>query len=357
LRGARVSPRPGCRARLDRLLDLLYAQAAAARRRWHERHPESQRRLQQPVISIGNLSVGGTGKTPLVAAVARLLLARGERPAILSRGYGRRLRDVGVVVVSDGRRVCASLESSGDEPLMLANAIPDAIVAVCEDRHLAGSLAERQLGATVHVLDDGFQHLALARDLDVLVTSPGEITHGRVLPFGRLRERQDAAARAHLVVVVGADAAAARSEAWALGVSQSCGAARVLSLESRVVGLETGVLSLGSRVWRPAVAVAGIGDPEQFFEGLRNAGAEVRATRAFRDHHRYSTLDVRAIAELARAASVDTVLTTEKDAVRFAVLGALPFQLRAVPLTLVLDPPDPLAACVDTALARARNVA
>ncbi len=328
------------------MLDLLYAQAVAARRRWFERHPEARRRLRHPVISIGNVSVGGTGKTPLVAAVADWLIARGERPAILSRGYARRDVADGVVVVADGTRTLATLERAGDEPLMLARRVPRAIVAVGEDRYLAGAIAERRLGATVHVLDDGFQHLALARDLDVLVTSPAEITGGRVLPFGRLRESVDAAARADVVVVVGADLAGARSEAWALGISQAVGARRVLP----------GPLDVGpprdSVGGSPVFAFAGIGHPEQFFAGLREAGWNVCGTRAFADHHHYSDGELRAVADAARAASAETIVTTEKDAVRLDARGHTPFAWTAVPMTLGLDSWDTLAACLETTLER-----
>jgi tetraacyldisaccharide 4'-kinase len=323
------------------LLDLLYAQVVGARRRWYERHPHARHRLQRPVISIGNLSVGGTGKTPLVAWVVEWLLARGERPAILSRGYGRRLRDVGVVVVSDATRVIADLDAAGDEPLMLARAFPGAVVSVCEDRYLAGVVAERRLGATVHVLDDGFQHVALARDLDVLVTAPGEISNGRVLPFGRLREGASAASRAHLVVFVGADESTARTEAWTLGVSQFCAARRVMLPQQTDA----------------VFAVAGVGQPEQFFQGLRDAGVDVRGTKAFRDHRRYTASDVRVIAEAARAVGAAVVATTEKDAVRFEPLGPLPFTLSAVALRLELESPETLEGLLDAALARARHAA
>ena len=182
-----------------------------ARRRWAERHPDRRRRLAHPVVSVGNLSVGGTGKSPIVAAIANWLVAQGERPAILSRGYARADAAEGVVVVSDGTRVLASIDRAGDEPLMLARQAPGSVVCVSPDRHLAGTLAERQFGCTVHVLDDGFQHIELARDLDILVTTVGEIPQGRVLPMGRLREPIDAAARAHVLVVSGATAGAAAS--------------------------------------------------------------------------------------------------------------------------------------------------
>ena len=170
-----------------------------ARRRWAERHPDRRRRLARPVISVGNLSMGGTGKTPVVAAIADWLIAQGERPAILSRGYARADAADGVVVVSDGTRVLATIDRAGDEPLMLARQVPGAAVCVSPDRYLAGTLAERQLGCTVHVLDDGFQHVELARDLDVLVTTVGEIPQGACHPDGppaRADRRGRARARA-----------------------------------------------------------------------------------------------------------------------------------------------------------------
>jgi tetraacyldisaccharide 4'-kinase len=322
------------------LLDRVYAVAVRARRRWYERHPAAVRRLASPVVSIGNLTVGGAGKTPLVRAIAEWLIAQGERPAILSRGYGRRHAVDGVVVVSDGQRVVSDLTRSGDEPLMLARAVPGAVVAVADDRYLAGVVAERRLNATVHLLDDGFQHLRLARDLNVLVTSAGEVSAGRTLPFGRLREPVDAAARADLVVVMGADAAAARAEAWTLGVSLSVGARRTLPRASADA--------------TPAVAVAGIANVTQFFDGLRAAGWPVVETLSFRDHHPYSARDVSRIAAAARSVGASTVLTTEKDAVRFEPLAPLPFTLQPVPLSLDFDDWSTLSASIAEALRRRR---
>jgi tetraacyldisaccharide 4'-kinase len=315
------------------------------------------------VVSVGNLSVGGTGKTPLVALLAARLLAQGERPAILSRGYGRRDRRDGVVVVSDGETVRAGLDEAGDEPLMLARAVPGAIVAVCEDRHLAGVLAERRLGATLHLLDDGFQHVQLARDVDILVTFPGEITQGRVLPFGRLRESAAAAARAHFVVIVDADEATARSEAWELGISQFATARRVLVLDalrggaSDVRGLPGGARDAGTRedvFAEPVFAVAGIARPDRFFAMLQDAGVRVAGTRAFADHHLYTDADVESLDRARRAAGAGCVVTTVKDAVRFEPLGELPFALHAVPMTLQVEGWDALEASIAQALARAR---
>lgn len=319
------------------------------RRRRVERQPQRQRRLLRPVISVGNLSVGGTGKSPVVAALAEWLIARGERPSILSRGYARANDADGVVVVSDGRTMLATVEQSGDEPLMLARQVPRAVVCVSPDRHLAGTLAERQLGCTIHILDDGFQHLDLARDLDILVTMIGEIPNGRVIPMGRLREPIDAAARAHVLVVSDATAGAASAEAWALGISQSCGAVRTLG-DPIAIDQPNGL----PRQDAPGtvLAVAGIANPERFITSLKDAGWNVLDALTFADHHRYTPADVRRIAERVSASRADAVFTTDKDAVRFEGLGLgqLPFPLYRVPLTVRFEPEDALFGAVQAVL-------
>src|SRR5205085_980145 len=155
---------------LIHLLSSLYSAVAVRRRQWYASHPARRLRLSRPVISVGNLSVGGSGKTPVVAHLARLLVDAGERPAILTRGYGRRRR-VRVTVVADRTAIRAGVFSSGDEPLMLARALPGVAVVVSPSRYRAGQLAETELGATVHLLDDGFQHLQIDRDVDLLLVS------------------------------------------------------------------------------------------------------------------------------------------------------------------------------------------
>ena len=329
------------------------------RRRGIERHPQRQKRLARPVISVGNLSVGGTGKTPVVAALAERLVAAGHRPAILSRGYARTDAVDGVVVVSDGAAIRASVDQSGDEPLMLARQVPNAIVCVSPDRHLAGTLAEQQLGCTVHLLDDGFQHLELARNLDVLVTTIGEIANGRVLPAGRLREPMDAAARAHFLVVSDATAGAAQAEAWALGIQQSCGAARTLA-EPVSIRLKADTTTTDTTMWCPALAgltrdgarvmaVAGIANTNRFFEALRAGGWNVVDQIGFPDHHRYSANDVASIDAKLKSSGADAVFTTDKDAVRLEGLS-LPFTVYRVPLVVQFDPPDALWQSVITVL-------
>lgn len=317
------------------------------RRTWVEHHPDRRQQLARPVISVGNLSMGGTGKSPVVAAIAQWLVDHGERPAILSRGYGRADAADGVVVVSDGTRVLEGVARSGDEPLMLARQVPGAAVCVSPDRYLAGTLAERQLGCTVHILDDGFQHLQLARDLDVLVTTMGEIPLGKVIPMGRLREPMDAAARAQVLVVSDATAGAASTEAWSLGISQSCGALRTLGSPVRVGGPDP-----GSRIPDPEkiLAVAGIANPVRFIDALRDAGWQVVETVTFPDHHRYTRADLDRIAVALARTGANAVLTTDKDAVRFEALGDLPFALYRVPLVVTFEPADVLFESVKAVL-------
>jgi len=225
------------------------------RRRWYE--DGRQRRLGRPVISIGNISMGGRGKTTLVAHVARLLVAAGERPAILSRGYARADRADGVVVVSDGHHLLADVDRGGDEPFMLARQLPGVAVLVSEDRVLAGRLAERAFGATVHLLDDGFQHLTLARDADIVIAAPEDIG-GQPLPFGRLREPPAALSRADVVI------ASDDSNDIVTRYMQAAGGPAVFTL-TREVGdprsIDGGTAVTGRG---PAVAFSGIASPESF---------------------------------------------------------------------------------------------
>jgi len=296
------------------------------RRSWYERHPQSRRSLDRPVISVGNLSVGGSGKTPIVAALARMLLDMGQRPAILSRGYARRRATDGVVVVSDGNRVLEPVENSGDEPQMLARALPGVPVLVCADRHLAGRLAEKRFAATVMLLDDGFQHLALGRNVDVLVMPASDLDDA-VLPSGRLREPLDAASSADCVLVPGSLEDVSRVAA----TFDRMPVFRVTNHFGTVQGLDASAPS-GTRV----VAVAGIARPERFFTTLREQGFEIVRELRFPDHHWFSSDDLDRIRTIAKELSADLVVTTEKDAVRVVPQSGW----AVLPMTAVIEPPE-----------------
>jgi tetraacyldisaccharide 4'-kinase len=264
------------------------------------------------VISIGNLTVGGSGKTPLALEIARLLLEMGERPSILSRGYARKIASDGVVIVSDGSRVLAGVEQSGDEPQMLAHALPRVPVLVSPSRYAAGRIAESRLGCTVHVLDDGFQHFDLVRDVDLLVAPDASDT--RTLPFGRLREPLDAAKDADAVLV----------EDDVRSADLQVGQPR-FTFTRRLGGPSSD---------RRAFAFAGIARPERFFSDLEHAGWTLTGRRSFRDHHHYSNQDIELVRRAATASGAEVILTTQKDIVRIAE----PAGIVAVPLEVTLDP-------------------
>jgi tetraacyldisaccharide 4'-kinase len=294
----------------------------------------SATRLRRPVISVGNLATGGRGKTPVVAHVTRLLLEAGERPAILSRGYGRRLREDGVVVVSDGTHLLADLDRSGDEPLMLARALPGARVAVCELRALAGALAERVLGATVHVLDDGFQHRSLARALDLVIVTPDDLADRR-LPFGRLRESPGALGRADAVIVDGDVPDDRLPGRRVFRLVRQPGALEAVD----AAGLATTPSPPG-----PVVAVAGIAGPARFRATLEAAGWTVTELLAFADHHRFTVRDLARIADGVRDAGAVAVVTTTKDAERLRPWRPLPVPVFALPLAVVVEPAEAFRA-------------
>jgi tetraacyldisaccharide 4'-kinase len=316
------------------VLSSAYGAAAAWRRRWYARDPRRRHRLDHPVISVGSLRAGGSGKTPVVGHLARLLLERGERPAILTRGYARRVARDGVTVVSDGAAVRAAVDEAGDEPLMLANALPGVAVVVCPNRYLAGLVAERRLDATVHLLDDGFQHLPLERDVDLLLASEEDLTDAP-LPSGLLREALGAAALADAALVTAGYDTAAQRVARSLRIATAFRVTRAIGAPHMIAGAKDSVVvPSGSRVF----VVTGIARPERFTADVAAAGWEIAGTMAFRDHHRFSAADVRRIADGAQTARSAIVLTTEKDAVRLSAcdLGDLP--IASVPLVVGVEP-------------------
>ena len=320
---------------------MLYGAAAAWRRQWYAQHPERRRKLERPVISIGNLRVGGSGKTPIVEHIARVLANAGHRPAILSRGYGRKFASEGVTVVSDGRQILAGVDTSGDEPLMLARALQGTGVSVVvgANRYLSGCLAETRLGATVHILDDGFQHFALARDVDLVVTGEHDLAD-EPLPYGRLREPLASAMSADAGLIDAGYQDAAERIGRALRIRRVFRVTRAL-LPPRIVDTrDTVVVPNDSRVF----AVAGIARPERFFADLTSAGWNVVGTRSFRDHHRFSKADIAHVASAAKKAKAAIVLTTDKDAVRLPANTSMGLPLASVPLVSTIEPTDEFRA-------------
>jgi len=327
-------------------LSAAYGAAATWRRRWYA---SRTLRLARPVISIGNLRVGGTGKTPAVDCIARLLLEQGERPAILTRGYARRKASADVTIVSDSERVLTDVAHAGDEPMLLARALPGVPVLVCADRHRAGLQAEAQFGATVHLLDDGFQHVRLWRDVDLLLVDERDLVD-RVLPAGRLREPLANAAAAHAVIVpatAGDDSA--RMIAERLAVPEVFRAARSLG-RPVMIGQGYSPFDETQRLF----AVAGIARPERFFDDLRAAGLTMAGTLEFRDHHPFEPDDVRRIVDAARASGATVVVTTEKDAMRLEGLDLSAMPFAAVPLHTSIEPADVFSAWLAGRLSGAR---
>ncbi len=204
-----------------------------------------------------------------------MLLEMGERPSILSRGYARKIVDEGVVIVSDGSRVLAGVERSGDEPQMLARAVPRAAVLVSSSRYVAGRIAESRLGCTVHVLDDGFQHFDLMRDIDLLV-APDASEDTRTLPFGRLREPLDAASAADALLVE-------TRHRTSVPTRRSRRALRSCPLPSR----SRAGLAARRPIDRRLHLRASRG-PQRFFGDLEKAGWKLTGRRSFGDHHHYS---------------------------------------------------------------------
>lgn len=304
-------------ARLLAPLGHAYALAGALRRRMARPW-----RAPVPVVCIGNLSLGGTGKTQLAIALARRLVGAGRRPHILTRGYGG--REAGPRRVDPAADDAATV---GDEPLLLAAAAPTWIAR----ERAAGARAAVGDGADILLMDDGYQNPSLVQDLKILVVDGRRgFGNGRVVPAGPLREPvARGLARADAVVIVGEDRA---------GIG-----AMLPPATPRLPASITPAGDAPSVAGRRIVAFAGIGDPERFFEGLAEAGADLVHRRAFADHHRYRMRELSDLMDMAERLGADT-LTTAKDIVR--IPPALRSRFRAFPVELHLADPDALDALI-----------
>jgi tetraacyldisaccharide 4'-kinase len=301
-------------------LSAIYGGVVGARNALYDRGALRARRLQGGVVSVGNLSAGGSGKTPLVMLLGELLKAQGIKFDVLSRGYGR--RSTGVRLVDP-----AGLpQEFGDEPLLIARKLQVPVI-VGEDRYEAGRFAESRFGAQLHLLDDGFQHRALARDFDIVLVTPQD-ANDRLLPGGRLREPLSALRRADAVVL----ASGASAEAF--------------PVEGKLVWrVRRGIVP--QNVPSRPVVFCGIARPQSFVLQLRAAHIEPVAEAFYRDHHAYGEKDVRELLELKRKSEAGGFVTTEKDAVNLGGYLAALEPLAVVPVKMELAD---AANAVDTML-------
>lgn len=291
------------------------------------------KRLDAFVISVGNITHGGTGKTPLVTYIARYLMREDRSVAVLTRGYGRKSRGRRVLNsmaspqssatqsdAADGTRPPSHFEF-GDEPLMMARALPGVPVVIDKDRFAGGTFAKREFGSDVMLLDDGYQHLRLARDLNLLLldaTDPfGDF---EMTPFGRLREPLYALTRADAVIITRADRPFDQAQTLSI-IRHICDDnVPVMYFYSSITALR--LLPTGEvydvddfNGWN-VLALCGIGNPRAFSQDLLQIGLTVVAEEYFADHHPYTQEDVDRVTQTARAVGADAIVTTEKDAVR-----------------------------------------
>ncbi len=290
-------------------VSAIYGSVVGARNALYDRGTLHARRLQGAVISVGNISAGGSGKTPFVMLLGELLKARGIKFDVLSRGYGRRSK--GVLLVDP-----AGLPHQfGDEPLLIARKLQVPVI-VGEDRYAAGCFAESRFGPQFHLLDDGFQHRALARDFDIVLVTPQD-ANDHLLPAGRLREPLRSLRRADAVVL--ASGASADS----------------FQLDGKLVWrVRRGIVT--QNVPPRPVVFCGIARPQNFVLQLRTANIEPSAEAFYRDHHAYTEKDVRELLQLKERSEAGGFVTTEKDAVNLGPYLSALQPLSVVPVKMEL---------------------
>jgi len=316
-------------------LSLLYGAVTRTRLSLYRRGTFQTTKLDRPVISIGNITTGGTGKTPLVEYVAKTIAAHGKKVCILTRGYGRKDPHL-QVIVSDGYDVLASPTEAGDEPYLLATKLTgQAAVISSADRIAAGREAIKDFHTDAFVLDDGFQHLRLARDLNIAcIDATNPWGGGRLLPYGRLREAPEGLRRADCVVLTRCDQVESveglREQVSELIEGRPIFESRMRPL--RVVSLKNGPEA--TPLPRRVGAFCAVGNPESFFENLRGLGYDLGLERAFADHHVYTQGDVDALHQLAKETGAKVLITTAKDAVK---LKGLTFALPCYVLEIEIE--------------------
>ncbi|MGA2517363.1 MAG: tetraacyldisaccharide 4'-kinase [Thermodesulfobacteriota bacterium] len=301
------------------LLSLPYGGAVRARSFLYSLQLLKKRELPCPVISVGNITVGGTGKTPLVMALAKGLMARGISVAILSRGYKR--TKTSEPVVSDGKTIFLSPEESGDEPFLMAKACQGIPVLVGKDRFINGQLALQRFGVRGLLLDDGYQYLPLYRDINILLVD-STIGFGdyHLLPRGILREPLSHLRRANLFLINKA-AEPAAYQSLEKKIQEIYPGAQVFHsdyLPVSLVGPEEEQEGLDSLKGKKVLALSGVANPNSFSSMLRKCGMKIVEEVIFPDHHVYTTRDISFIQE--KAEGVDGIVTTEKDMVKLKKL-------------------------------------
>jgi tetraacyldisaccharide 4'-kinase len=312
----------------------VYGAAAWTNRLLHEVGVRKRRSLPAVVLSVGNLTVGGTGKTPFTAWLAEWLAGEGRRPAVLARGYGRQDEEA-LTVVHDGRHLRAPARQAGDEPVMLAMALEKVPVLACADRWRAGRFALRKFAVDALVLDDGLQHVALERQAEIiLVDATRPLSRLRLFPRGTLREPLGVLARAHLIVLTRCDDEA-RTRRMADRLRKRYPSATVVRTRLAPSGLRrlaTGEpVGLEALSGRKAVVACGVGRPEAVRRTVESLGARVVHLEALEDHAWPTVSQVHGWEVRRRRARADAVVVTAKDAVKIAELPEIPRSI------LVLD--------------------
>jgi len=286
-----------------------------------------------PVISVGNMTAGGTGKTPLVEFIVQHAIGRGKRVAVISRGYGRVTH--GAIVVSDGRRVLVDAVQGGDEPVQIARKFPEAFVVVGERRVEAAHISVERFRPDVIILDDGFQHRYLSRSVDIVVIdSTRDLRVERMIPVGVRREAHSGLKRAHVIAFSKFDGSASISDlkdklyAWFTGPVTAY-RYKIKSVHRLVDNSE---VPLSDARKEPAMAFSGIGHHIDFVNQLRNSGFTVQEHIEFPDHHWYSVPDVERIVKQMKQGSAAICVTTEKDAMRLSAHKEILDTLRPYPV-------------------------
>lgn len=333
-------------------LSILYGAAIKTRAALYRNGIFRTHKIAAPVISVGNLTIGGTGKTPLVEWIAQTLSAKGRRVCILTRGYGR-VNSNQRAIVSDGNQILATVDEAGDEALLLAEALESKAAVICDaDRVSAANWALEKFGTDVFVLDDGFQNLRIARDLNILTVDATDAwKNGWLFPAGVLREPINSLRRADCIILTRANGPVDPELLKQIQATSNVTVltSRMVTSRIRPVKFAADTNAPDSNDLRRVAAFCAIGNPEAFFDHLRGENFELVHTASFRDHHKYTQADLDRISREGVADGAGALITTAKDEVK---LRSLRFDLPCYVLEIEVEisAPEKLLELIDRAI-------
>ena len=312
------------------LVSWIYGLIIKIRNKLYDLHYIKSHSFNKPIISIGNITAGGTGKTPLVIYIATLIINQGKKPGIISRGYGRKSK--GKIIVHDGKKMLVDVNMAGDEPFLIGKKLNNVPIIVSKNRYEGIKKLINNYFVDVIIMDDGFQHRSIKRDLNVLTISGKEsLKNYKLLPWGKMRESLSNINRSNLIVYTKTNLTPKIHQTIKKIYSKNY----ILS-NYQLQLYNYNLNQYNQNIAEPVFAFCGIADHNSFFESITQLGIIIKGKKHYRDHQNYSDRIIRNLLEKIKKLKLNTIITTEKDLVKLPKFFINTFQIYVLQLSIII---------------------